>query len=251
MRKWLLDALVPAEKLVDKAAQGVRGLWEGYFWLVGVRGQNQALQAENDRLRMQIQQQDEEIREARRLRSFLGLPESGIGKMVAARVIGRDPSRSSQTLTIDRGQSDGVRMNSSVITPAGVVGRVIGVGSGSAVVQLITDSQSSVAATLRESRVQALFRGTGGRELELDYIDDDGIVAVGDEWISSGLDQIHPKGIPLAIVTFVGEKGDLFRKVRARPTVDFSRLEEVLVVTEPVRSNQEAPGGSPTTLPSD
>lgn len=251
MRKLLLDALVPGEKLVDSGARGVRGIWEGYVWLVGVRDENEKLEAENNRLRMQIQQHDEEIREAERLRTFLGLADSGIGKMVAARVIGRDPSRSSQTLTIDKGKSDGVKLNSSVITPAGVVGRVIGFGSGSAVVQLITDSQSSAAATLRESRVQGVFRGTGGRELELDYIDDDGTVAVGDEWITSGLDQIHPKGIPLAIVTFVGERVELFRPMRARPNVDLSRLEEVLVVTEPARSTKEAPNGSPTTLPSD
>ena len=141
-------------------------------------------------------------------------------------------------------------MNASVITPAGVVGRVIGVGSGSAVVQLITDSQSAIAAALQESRVQALFRGTGGSELELDYIDDDSVVTEGALWITSGLDQIHPKGLPLATVTFVGP-GELFRSVRAKPTVDLSRLEEVLVVTEPARPIEEAPNGPTAALPSD
>jgi rod shape-determining protein MreC len=250
MRKWLLDALVPTEKAVDSSARGIRGIWEGYIWLIGVREENEKLTDENNRLRMHLHQLDEEIREARRLREFLGVAESGIGKMIAARVIGRDPTRSSQTLTIDRGQGSGVRLNASVITPAGVVGRIIGVGSGSAVVQLITDSQSRIAAALQESRVQALFRGTGGSELELEYINDDSVVAVGAVWITSGLDQIHPKGLPLATVTFVGP-GELFRSVLAKPTVDLTRLEEVLVVTEPARPGEEVPHGPATTLPSD
>jgi len=254
MRKWLLDTLVPAEKLVDSGVQGVWGVWNGYIALIGVRDENHTLQVENDRLRMQIQNQEEAIREAKRLRDFLGLAESGIGKMVAARVIGRE-SRSLLTVTIDKGEADGVKPNASVITPAGVVGRVISAGSGSSVVQLITDAQSEVAALFRESRVQALFRGTGGRDLELDYIEpDDGGVAVGDELVTSGLDQVHPKGLPLASVTSIGPKGEFFRQIFARPHADLARLEEVFVVTEPTKHATEPPSrpkSSPAPLPSD
>jgi len=232
MRVWLLDALVPAEKIVDGAVQGVRGVWSGYFALVGVRQENTRLQTENDQLRMQIQSQDEALREAARLREFLSLKESKIGTMVAARVIGRDPGRSSQTLTIDKGTNDGVKINASVIRPEGVVGRVIGVGRTSAIVQLITDPQSAVGGLLKDTRIQAVFKGTSGSELELDYIDDDGTIKVGDELVTSGLDQIHPKGLPLAIVTAVDARGELFKLVHARPTVNMLRLEEVLILTE-------------------
>ena len=204
-------------------------MWDGYFALVGVRDENQKLKAKNKLLQMQIQQQDEAIREAVRLRSLLGITDAGIGKTVAARVIGRDPSRSLQTVTIDEGQSDGVKVNDSVITPDGVVGRVISGAKASAVVQLITDTQSEVAAMFRESRVQALFKGTGGRDLELDYIDDDYGIEVGHEVITSGLDQIHPEGITSCDYKSVGEQGEHFRLVFARPRVDFSRLEDVLV----------------------
>jgi rod shape-determining protein MreC len=250
MRVWLLDALVPAQKLVDRSIQGVRGVWTGYFALVGIRDENTRLQAENDRLRMQIQSQEETLREAARVRNFLGLAESGIGKTVAARVIGRDPGRSSQTLTTDKGRTHGVRMSASVITPDGVVGRVIGVGHSSSIVQLITDPQSAVAALLKNSRIQAVFKGTGGRDLELDYIDDDGTIAVGDELVTSGLDQIHPKGLPLAIVTAVDPRGELFKIVRARPRVEMARLEEVLILIKPAEHAEKVtPPAAP--LPSD
>jgi rod shape-determining protein MreC len=233
MRQFLLDILAPAEMLVDRGVQGVAGVWGGYFALLGVNDENHRLRAENDQLKMQLQQHDEAIREAARLRGLLGMADSGIGKTVAARVIGRDTSRVLQTVTIDKGQSDGVRANHSVITPDGVVGRVFTAATRSAVVQLITDAQSEVAAMLRESRVQALFKGTGGRDLELDYIEDDYGVEVGAEIITSGLDQIHPKGLPLAVISVVGEKGEHFRLMQARPRVDLSRLEDVLVVIEP------------------
>ena len=260
MRKWLLNALVPAEKLVDSGVQGVWGVWNGYIALIGVREDNHKLQAENDQLRMRIQSQDEAIREAQRLRAFLGLSESGVGKLVAARVIGRDPSRSLLTVTLDKGLGDGIKLDASVITPAGVVGRVISAGSGSSVVQLITDAQSEVAAMLRESRVQVLFKGTGGRDLELNYIEElnyveaDGGMVVGDELVTSGLDQIHPKGLPLARITSIGEKGEFFSLVLARPLADLARLEEVFVVIEaakPATEPPSSPKGSPAPLPSD
>jgi rod shape-determining protein MreC len=257
MRTWLLDTLVPGEKLVDRGFQGVSGVWDGYIALVGVQKENQDLKAENDRLKMQIQRQDEAIREAARIREFLNLTESGTGKMVAARIIGRDPSRSMQTITIDKGQSDGIHPNNSVITAEGVVGRVISAGRASAVIQLITDTQSSVAALLRDSRIQALFKGTGGQDLELDYIDDDSTLMVGDEVITSGLDQIHPKGLPLATISSVGPKGEHFKAVLARPSVDMSHLEEVLIVIEPGEPAKESPpkpSASPNpspALPSD
>jgi len=245
MRKWILDVLVPGEKLVDSGVRGLWGVWDGYFALIGVQGENEKLRTENDQLRMQIQQQDEAVREAARLRSFLGIADAGIGKTLAARVIGRDPKISLQTVTIDRGQSDGVKVYDSVITPDGVVGRVLNVASRSAIVQLVTDAQSEVAAMFRESRVQALFRGTGGRNLELSYIDDDYGIEVGAELITSGLDRIHPRGLPLATISSIGEKGEHFRMMLARPHVDFSRLEDVLVVIEPAE-----PVGDPRPGPS-
>ena len=244
MRQVLLDVLAPGEKLVDRGVQAIWGVWDGYFALWGIRDENLKLRAENDRLRMQIQQQDEAIREAARLRGFLGVSEWGIGKTVTARVIGRDPSRSLQTVTIDKGQSDGVRANHSVITPDGVVGRVLSVATSSAVVQLITDAQSEVAGMFRESRTQALFKGTGGSDLELDYIEDDDGIVVGAEVITSGLDQIHPKGLPLAVIHSVGEMGEHFRFMTARPRADLSRLEDVLVVIEPA-----SPPGQPSGRP--
>jgi rod shape-determining protein MreC len=251
MRLWLLAALVPLEKLVDYSAQGVSGVWDGYIALVDVREDNQTLQAENERLKMQLRVQEEAIKEAERLRKIYSLEESGIGKWVVARVIGRDPSRSFQTVTINKGSSSGVKENASVVTPDGVVGHVRSVGSSSAVVQLITDAQSHTGVMLRESRVHGVFKGTGGKELELDYIERDDEIAEGNELVASGQDRIHLKGYPVATVTSVKTAPGLFKAVVARPSADFARLEEVMVITEPAAPPAEEPPNSPTSLPSD
>jgi rod shape-determining protein MreC len=251
MRLWLLDALVPLEKLVDYSAQGVSGVWNGYIALVNVREDNQTLQAENERLKMQLRVHEEAIKEAERLRKIYSLPEAGIGKYVVARVIGRDPSRSVHSVTIDKGLKSGVKQNASVITPDGVVGRVHSVGNFSAVVLLITDAESQIGVMLKETRVQAVFKGTGGRDLELDFIESDNEIAEGNELITSGLDRIHVKGHPVATITAVKAPVGLFKVVFARPHVDMGKLETVLVITEPAAPPAEEPPNSPTSVPSD
>jgi rod shape-determining protein MreC len=246
LRLWILDALVPLERLADYGVRGVRGIWDGYIGLIHVREDNQRLIAENDKLKMDLRSKEEAIKEAERLRQLYGLSDTVIGKFVLARVIGRDPTLSLQTITIDRGLTRGVKMNASVVTPDGVVGRVMSVGNLSAVVQLITDAQSSIAGLLKDTRVQAVFKGTGGRDLELDYIDDDSDIAEGHELITSGLDRIHPKGLPIAKVISVGARRNLFKVVLARPMADMRRLEEVLIIVEPgTPPPQDTPPVSP------
>lgn len=251
MRGWLLDALVPMEKLVDYGVDGVAGVWNGYIALVNVREHNQTLQAENERLKMQLRVQEEAIKEAERLRKIYDLSEAGIGKTIVARVIGRDPSRSLQTITIDKGRSSGVKQNDSVITPDGVVGRVRSVGNYSAVVLLITDAESRIGVMLKDARVAGVFKGTGGRDLELDFIESDLDITIGNELIASGQDRIHVKGYPVATVSEVKAPVGLFKVVFARPHVDMGTLEEVLVITEPAAPPAEELPNSTTSLPSD
>jgi rod shape-determining protein MreC len=232
LRVWLLEALVPIEKVVDYGVRGVHGVWDGYIGLVNVRDDNKRLQAENDRLKMDLRTKEEEIKEAARLRKIYGLSDLGISKYVVARVVGRDPSRSQQTVTIDKGTSSGIKQNASVLTPDGVVGRVMSVSISSAIVQLITDPQSYVSGMLLDTRVQMDFKGTGARDIEVEFTANDNDVAVGNELVTSGKDQIHPPGVPLASVTSVGQGKGLFKAIVARPHADMSRLENVIVVTE-------------------
>src|SRR5215471_1339385 len=97
VRVWILDSLAPVEKLADRAFFGVRYVWGEYIALIHVRDENLRLDQENGKLRMQLTQQREEVLEAQRVRALASLQDSGIGKSVVARVIGRDPARTSKT----------------------------------------------------------------------------------------------------------------------------------------------------------
>lgn len=231
VRVWILDSLAPVEKLADRAFFSVRYLWSEYVALIGVRDENLHLAEENGKLRMQLAQQREEILEAQRVRALALLQDSGIGKSVIARVIGRDPARS-QTVTIDKGAVHGLKPDSAVITPSGIVGRVIHTSNYFSIVQLIVDSQSAVGVMLQSTRQQGIVRGTGGRELILDYIDDDNELKEGDTFLTSGEDRIYPKGLPVGTIVSIGARKGLIKAVQVRPSGDLGHLEEVLCILE-------------------
>jgi rod shape-determining protein MreC len=231
IRMWILDSLAPMEKLVDRSSHGAFYVWDRYIALIGVHDENERLRRENDQLLMQIATDHEAVLEAQRVRELAGLQDSGIGKTIVASVIGRDAGRS-QTVTIDKGRSQGVKPDSAVITASGVVGRVILSSNFFSIVQLITDSQSAVGVMVESTRRQGIVKGTGGRDLDLDYIDDDSDLKEGDKFLTSGQDRIYPKGLPLGVIASVGPRRGLIKTVEIRPSADLSRLEEVLCVID-------------------
>ena len=231
VRMWILDSLAPMERLVDRSSYGVLHVWDRYFALIGVYDENTRLKRQVDELRMQIQQNREALLELQRLRSILSLPEANIGKTVIARVVGRDPGRS-QTVTIDKGAAHGVRPDSAVLTPSGVVGRVIHSSNFASIVQLIIDPQSAVGVLVQSSRRQGVVKGTGGRDLDLENIEDDNDLKVGDTFLTSGQDHIYPKGLPVGVILSIGPRRGLIKTVQIRPSADLGRLEEVLCVIE-------------------
>jgi rod shape-determining protein MreC len=233
VRMWILDSLAPMEKLVDRSSHGVSYVWDRYIALIGLHDENQRLKHENDELRTQIGNEHETLLEAQRLRALVGLQDSGIGKSVVARVIGRDAGKG-QTVTIDKGSAHGVKPDSAVLTAAGIVGRVIRSSNFFSIVQLITDSQSAVGVMVESTRTQGTLRGNGGRELDLDYIDDDNELKAGDKFLTSGKDLVYPKGLAVGVITAIGTNrvGSLIKAVRVHPNADLGRLEEVLCITD-------------------
>jgi rod shape-determining protein MreC len=249
VRGWLLDSLAPLEMLIDRTLHGTGSIWSRYFALIGVYDENRRLQETLDDLRIQLNRQHEDVLEAERLRKLLDLDESGAGKRVAARVIGRDPTHSHRSLTIDKGLAHGIHLDSAVMTPQGIVGRVIEAGNYYSVVQLILDSQSGVGVLVLPDRRLGVIKGNGGGELDLDYIDDDTEIKVGDEVITSGQDRIYPKGLPVGVISSVGPRRGLFKTVRIHPRVDFGRLEELLCIIEKPEAVDVDPMDRPSMAP--
>jgi len=197
---------------------------------VGTRVENERLTAENRQLQAELDQ----VREIRlaneRLRRLLDFEENIALPALPAQVISEDASSWFRTVAIDKGSRDGLREGLPVVVADGVVGRIIRVASAQSRVLLITDASSAAAALVQKSRTRGVCRGQG-EYLTLDFALRRENVEVGDRIVTSGTGGVFPKGLVLGSVAAVDrEDYGLFQGVRVTPAVDFSRLEEVLVL---------------------
>lgn len=197
-----------------------------------LRDENQALRRELEYLRADHSALTELKHEKMRLEALLGLKRETEGAVRAARVIARDPSHWSHFIVINKGMREGVRKNTILVHPDGLVGKVIASGPRSARAILLVDGASRASAMNQRTRDVALLEGTGSSMLKMTYLDRQSEFQVGDVIISSGLGGIYPKGIPIGKVEVIGgEKDHLSLYVWVKPFVSFSKLEEVLCVS--------------------
>ena len=232
IRIWAVDAITPFERVLVWGQDRSRNLWHNYFFLRGVRAENRQLKEQIEQMRLEQVRLSEDAAQARRLQSLLAFKEQFIAKTIPAQVIGSSGSDLSQSIYIDKGSDDGVAQDMAVITARGIVGKVLRVFPSTSLVLMINDQSSGVGAFLEKSRLQGVLRGSPNGELILDRVMSDEQVAPGDILLSSGGDQIFPKGLPVGTVTKVSPGKELFLSIKVKPTADLSRLEEVLVVTE-------------------
>ncbi|MBI1749644.1 MAG: rod shape-determining protein MreC [Acidobacteria bacterium] len=237
IRSWGVWAVTPFQRggayLIDSAGSA----WNSYVGLRNTRRENEELHNELAQMKLRLAQIEGQAAEAKRLAGLLAFREANADvPMIAARVVGAGASETSRTLYIDRGEADGVRKNMGVITPEGVVGKVLESFGKTSLILLITDKESGVGALLANSRTQGVVRGTGEPLAEMYYVSNDQDVAAGEAILTSGIDKIFPKDLPVgAVVSAQG--GNPFQVIRVRPAARLDRLEEVLVLL----SRQEFP----------
>lgn len=263
LRVWTVGAVSPFQRAGTYGVGSVRGVWNHYFALRNTSRENEQLRRENDQLKLQITQLQSKAAEAERLAVLLKFEKSqGQVPMIGARVIGAGAGAASQTIDLDRGERDGVKKNMGVITPDGVVGKVVEAYANTSQVLLLTDKDSGVGAMLADSRIQGPVGGTGEPLLVMKYVANDDNVNIGQRVVTSGTDRIFPKDLPVGSVAEV-KSGNPFKQIRVRPAASLERLEEVIVLLtqrplelnkEPEASNppaaaNNAPGGSPVANP--
>ena len=225
--------LTPVQSLLVRLHRGALGFWANYVdWKV-VRREVVSLRGENEQLRVQALQAGETREENTRLRRLLVLRDRLPLATVAGEVIGREAGGWVRSLTVNRGRSDGIAQQTPVIMPDGLVGRVVQVHRGAAVIQLLNDPASTVGAVVQRTRTAGLVEGDAGGAVRFKFMARDGAsVAPGDLVVTSGLGTLFPKGLPVGRVVKIEDKGSaLFHFAVLAPAVDFSRVEEVLLVT--------------------
>jgi len=201
-------------------------------YLRNVGKENQQLREEIERMKLEQARLSEDANMARRIQSLLAFKEQYIESTIAAQVIGTSGSEQSRVLYIDKGSNDGLKTDMAVITPTGIVGKIVQVSASSAQVLPINDQLSGVGASLRDTRLQGILKGASNGTTTLQYIMSDEPVKPGEEVITSGGDRIFPKGLAIGTVAAVEPGKDLFLNIRVTPSARLDRLEEVLVVTK-------------------
>lgn len=229
----VLEIVRPLQVGVVAAVDAVENIWTSYFALVGVREENERLRRRVLDLEEQLVQRAEAERADRRLQELLGVRAALQDEMVPAQIIGRDPLPWSGTITINRGSSDGIGRNAAVVSQHGVIGQTIAVSAHSARVLLVTDHNSGVDGIVQRSRARGVVKGALDGRCLMKYLQRSDDVAVGDRIVTSGLDGIFPKGIPIGEVTDVDlDKRGLLKTADIAPSAPLDRIEEVLVVVQ-------------------
>ena len=230
IRLWAVSALTPFERAVFGTGRAVRGAWNEYIDLRGVRSQNDELRAEVQRLRLEQLRISEDTAQARRLQALLGFKEKFVSDTLPAQVISTTGSEFSRGIYIDKGSRDGVKPDMPVITPDGIVGKVYRVYPTSSLVLEINDPSSGAGVILQQSRLQGVVKGTPDGEVTVRNIMADEGVQAGERVLTSGGDRVFPKGLPVGTVTRVSPSGT-FLSITVRPAAQLDKIEEVLVVT--------------------
>lgn len=248
IRTWTVGAVSPFERAGSYVFGSFRDTWRNYFALRGTKRDNDDLRRENDAMKLRIAQLEGRAAEADRLAGLLHFRQSQADvPMVAARVIGGSADTGSQIIELDRGEHDGIRKNMGVITPDGVVGKVKEAYPNTAQVLLLTDKESGVGAMLADSRIQSPVGGVGEPLITMKYVPNDDDVSVGARVVTSGMDKIFPRDLPVGTITEV-KPGNPFKQIRIRPAANLEKLEEVLVLLtlHPLKQSDSAAAQPPT-----
>jgi rod shape-determining protein MreC len=238
VRVWAITAVTPVASAIEGVRNGTTGFFSNYFELRNAREQSRKLRSEVDRLRLENQFLKNDLASAQRAEGLAGFQARTPSKMIGARVIGTTTGVGGQSVLIDRGKTSGVLKGMAVVTPDGIVGKVLAVYPFASQVLSVTDPGFAAGVESQKNHVHGVLRGVGNGAAKIDYVPTGQKVETGEMFYTSGEDRIFPKGLPVGKVTAVKE-GSNFQDISVDPTGVETAPEEVLVIVDPV--HQEIP----------
>lgn len=240
---FVVEAVSPIERGLTRAWQPFQDVtgWTGR--LIGATNENDNLKAQIEELEQQMSIQKDVAAENERLRDLLALRERGRFPngyhLVSSSVIARPADSAARSMIIDRGLSDGLRVDDPVMASRGLIGRISAVSSNAAQVVLLSNRSQAISAVISGSDATGILRSVGNQAIpvmQLDYVLQSARVATGDlvttsGWSTDNLKSVFPKGIPIGYVSSVGNSpADLYKTVQVTPFADMNRVDEVLVL---------------------
>lgn len=256
--KVIMRIAAPVQYAAATLARGISNVWGDYIYLVDVKEDNASLLSQNARLQERVRKLEALEEENRRLRRLLELKNTLRTDVVSAQVVGKSTTDFFRVIrvTLDRDSKE-IGPNLPVLSADGVVGTTIK-GAGDAVdVRLVVDGGFAVDVVVQRTGARGFLRGTGNDKeytCKVQYVERTDEVEVGDLLVTSGVGRRFPKGIPVGtIVQVIKRDFGVYQEVIASPAVDFSRVEEVLIVTgapaDDPQASREAPSPQPPGAP--
>ena len=249
IRYWSVQASAPAARSGTWFFSHLGGFWSGYVGLRNAHAENEQLREQVGQLELRNRELESQAAEAHRLEVLFDFrsahPEA---QMLAAQVIEASADPASETVLINRGDHDRVKRNMAVITPDGIVGKIVEVFPDDSQVMLMTDKNMGVGAMFADTRTHGVVKGTSDPQPLMDYIVNDEKVSAGQTIITSGEDRIFPKGLLVGVVASAKD-GNPFQKILVRPAARLDRLEDVIVLVTQQELAPARPGQSFTVSP--
>ena len=243
VRVWAVTAVAPVASVIETTRNATGGFFSSYFELRNAREQSRQLRAEVNRYRLENQFLKNELASAQRAGALAGFQARTPSKMIGARVIGTTPGANSRSVLIDRGSLSGIRRGMAVVTPDGIVGRVLAVFPTASQVLSVTDPAFAAGVESQKNHVHGILKGLGN-SARVDFVPTGQKVEQGELFFTSGEDRIFPKGLPVGKVTSVKE-GSNFQDIIVQPSGTETAAEEVLVIIDAVHQS------IPSVLPQD
>ena len=246
-----VDALVieivsPSQKASTFLIKTVHGVFQNYVVLIHLQRENLLLKQKVAELQQENHQMKEMAYANERFQKLLQFREKISPPVIAAEVIGGDPSSWFKSITLNKGESEGIRRGMVVIAPEGIVGQILKTAPYHSTVLLITDYSSAIDAIVQRTRAKAIVEGTAENRCQLKYLLRSEDVIVGDVAITSGLGGNFPKGLMVGEIRKVEKKEHgIFQYAELVPSVDLTKLEEVLVIPEAPPPPLEEKGKKP------
>jgi rod shape-determining protein MreC len=231
IRVWAVTGVTPLARLLEGGRSGSVNFFKDYFVLLDVREQNKRLQTDLNRVQLENQVLRSQLDTSDRAKALSVFQEQSQMKTVAARVIGNSPGSNGRVVLIDRGTGSGIQPGMAVITPDGIVGKIVSSYPTASNLLLITDPTFAAGVISQKNRVHGTLKGTGNSNVLVDYVQNEQTVEVGEWFYTAGDDRIFPKGLPAGIVT-AARPGRTVKEIFLSPSGLQNGLEDVLVILE-------------------
>lgn len=229
--------IAPFQNAVTHSIRFVKNVWSQYFFLISVAKENENLKKALSYAIEENEKRNEIELTNYRLRKLLNFKKTIDHQVLPAEIVGKDPSPWYQAILIDKGKSDGVERGQPVVIPEGIAGQVTEVLNNYSKVLLIIDQNSAVDALVQRTRARGVIKGDSTDRYLFKYVLRKHDVRVGDTIVSSGLDGVFPKGLRIGYVSeVVKPSSGIFQDVTVAPFIDFEKLEEVLVLLNPLEN---------------